>query len=394
MFKKTNILYVVSHPIQYQAPLLRLISKSIDLNVSTLFYWNKSSNTNFDREFGLKIKWDIPLLEGYHSDYLVDHAKTQSIFSKLIALWKIIDRKKYTILWAHGYADTYTIASILFSKLKGIKVFVRGDSALFPDTRHSKIKNIRRKVLFKILNIFVDRFLSVGTSNTNFYLHFGVPKEKIILCHYSVDNAFFRGEFLLAKNRMIDLKKELNLDLDRLVILYAGKFITRKYPIDLLNAYLMLCKNEKIKIPYLFFVGTGETFDAVKTVAEQFNCEMVRFLGFKNQSELPDYFSLTDIFVSPAIHENWGLIVNEVMNTECAVIATDHTACVLDLVKQGENGYVYPARNIKKLAEYLQILIEDPALCEKMKIKSGEIISRWGLGESVLGLQKACESLY
>ncbi|MCX7121766.1 MAG: glycosyltransferase family 4 protein, partial [Gammaproteobacteria bacterium] len=335
MIKKYRLLYIVSHPIQYQAPLSRLISRTPNLDLSTLFYWDKPSGANFDKEFGLEIKWDVPLLEGYRSDYLGDLVKKPSLFSKLFALWEAINPRKYDVVWTHGYADIYTISAILFAKLKGIRVFVRGDSALFPDNEHSKTKKLKRKLLFKILNSFVDRFLSVGKSNTDFYLHFGVPKKKITLCHYAVDNNFFKEKFLLVRDKMNDLKKNMGLEKDRLIILYAGKFITRKFPIDLLNAYKLLCQNSKAKTPYLLFIGTGETLDAVKAEAVDLNCDFVRFLGFKNQSELPDYFSVADIFVSPAIHENWGLIVNEVMNAECAIIATDHTACAGDLVRQG-----------------------------------------------------------
>ena len=50
--------------------------------------------------------------------------------------------------------------------------------------------------------------------------------------------------------------------------------------------------------------------------------DRIRFIGFKNQTELPAYYELADIFVLPSEREPWGLAVNEAMNCGTAVIAT------------------------------------------------------------------------
>jgi len=287
-----------------------------------------------------------------------------------------------------NYADLYTAVGIIFAKTKGIKVFVRGESLFFPDEKNSFFKKLKKKIFFRFLNLLVGRYLAIGTNNKLFYLENKIPDKKIFLCNYAVNNDFFYRKYCESKNKIAVLKSKMNLDPNRPIILYASKFIKRKYPIDLLHAYQSI-KWESNSKPYLLFIGTGETLESVKKNALS---DSVLFLGFKNQTELPDFFAMSDILVLPSEHENWGLIVNEAMNAECAIVISDHVGCGPDLVRHGENGYIYPARNIKKLAEYLQILIENPTLCEKMKIKSGEIISHWGLKESVEGLRRACKS--
>lgn len=389
---KKNILYVISHPIQYQAPLLRLISESPDIDISVIFYWNKAVNAYFDSGFQQHVQWDVPLLSGYSHQYLSDAAKSKNPFKKLWTLWKIIDRKKYDVVWTHGYADIYTLSAILFSKLKKIKTWARGESVLFSDTKNSVIQKIKRKILFRMLDPLVHRYLAIGTENKNFYLAQNISPQKIVLCPYSVDNHFFRTKFLEAQHKMADLKKSLNMDPEHPVILYAGKFMTRKYPIDLLKAHCVVCQNTTMLHPYLLFIGTGETLDEVQAYSSP-HPHYVRFLGFKNQSELPAYFALADIFVLPSVHENWGLVVNEAMNAECAIIVSDQVGCAADLVKHEINGYIYPARDIQMLAHYLKQLTENRALCEKMKKNSVEIISQWGLAESVIGLRKACQAM-
>ncbi len=387
--KKHRLLYIVSHPIQYQAPLLRLISQTSDMEITTVFYWDKKAEARFDEGFNRTVEWDVPLLSGYQYFYLNACAKSEKKIQKLLALWKMIDSKKYDIVWTHGYADFYTIAAIFFAKLKGLKVFVRGESMLF-DKTHIAFK---KKLLFKILNKFVDRYLSIGTHNRNFYFKNGICEKKVFLCHYAVNNDYFRGKYLQTKDKIGTLKLGLKLDTDRPIILYASKFITRKHPIDLLNAYFLLSTDGSEPKPYLLLIGTGETYGSVLAKAAEKKWDSIRFLGFKNQSELPDYYALADILVLPSERENWGLVVNEAMNADCAIIVSDQVGCAVDLVQEGANGYIYPARDVTILSHYLSQLTSNPERCEKMKIKSSEIISTWGLTESVMGLRMACESL-
>lgn len=390
--KKYQLLHVMSHPTQYYSPLLKLISQMPDINLSVLYYGEKTDKS-FDIGFKQVVKWDIPLLEGYRAEYLSDHTPKKNLFSKWIALWKILDPKKYHIVWVHGYTDRYMIPAILFAKIKGIKVFTRGDSTLFPDSHQFPFKMIKRHLFFRILNLCVDRFLAAGTANQNFYMRFGIPQKKIFLCGYSVDNDLFRRRFSDHQEKIIALKKSLGLTLNRPVILYTGKFTEQKCVMDLIDAYSMLSINQQEPSPYLLLIGTGEKHGEIASKILEKNWSSVHFLGFKNQTELPDYYAIADILVSLGVHEKWGLVVNEAMNAECAIIASDHLGCAPDLVKQGKNGFVFPARDIKTLAHYLKILTEDRDLLEKMKSTSVDIISHWGLQESAQGLQAACDSL-
>ena len=380
---KYKILYIVSHPIQYQAPLLRLIAESNNIDITVAFYWNKKSDAHFDAGFGKKIIWDIPLLSGYQYIYLSDSKY------KLKKLWELISSKKYNIIWTHGYADLYTFSAIAFAKINRLKIFVRGESLYFLNEK----PNLKKILFFKMLNKLVDRFLAIGENNKNFYIQNGIASHKIFLCNYAVDNDFFKKKYFEIKNKLAEYRNQLNLDVTRPIILYASKFLNRKHAMDLLDAYILLSEHNTEPKPYLLLIGTGEAYDDVAKKAKNTKWDSIRFLGFKNQSELPVYFALADIFVLPSTRENWGLVVNEAMNAECAVIVSDQVGCAVDLIQNGENGYIYPARDIHMLATHLKYLIFHSEKCEKMKIKSAAIISHWGLKESILGLHAACRSL-
>src|SRR5439155_6902559 len=62
---KVRLAYLVSHPIQYQAPLLRRIAQEPDIDLTVLFGSDFSARGYQDEGFGVKVAWDVPLLQGY-----------------------------------------------------------------------------------------------------------------------------------------------------------------------------------------------------------------------------------------------------------------------------------------------------------------------------------------
>ena len=117
--------------------------------------------------------------------------------------------------------------------------------------------------------------------------------------------------------------------------------------------------------------------------------EDVRFPGFKNQTELPAYFALCDVFVLPSIHEPWGLVVNEVMNAARAVIVSDDVGCQPDLVQDGVNGRVFAGGDIHALADALQDVLGRAGRAAEMGAAGLAIIRQHTLEQNVAGLRQA-----
>src|SRR6202453_2686290 len=67
---KVRLAYLVSHPIQYQAPLLRRIAQEPDIDLKVFFSSDASVRGYVDKGFGVHVQWDTPLLEGYNYSFL------------------------------------------------------------------------------------------------------------------------------------------------------------------------------------------------------------------------------------------------------------------------------------------------------------------------------------
>jgi glycosyltransferase involved in cell wall biosynthesis len=207
-----------------------------------------------------------------------------------------------------------------------------------------------------------------------------------------VDNAFFQAGARRAAAGREQLRRELGLEPGRPVILFVSKIEPRKRPADLLAAYIKFTKaGDGAEPPYLLLVGDGGQRGPLEEVVREKNLAGVRFLGFKNQTELPAYYDLCDVFVLPSVLEPWGLVVNEVMNAGRAVIVSDQVGCGPDLVRDGENGYIFPAGDSTALGQALSRMLQDRERCRAMGRRSLEIVNGWSFEEDVAGLRQALE---
>ena len=98
---------------------------------------------------------------------------------------------------------------------------------------------------------------------------------------------------------------------------------------------------------------------------------------FKTKEELKCYYQAADLFVFPTREDIWGLVVNEAMANGLPVITTDKCVAGLELIRDGENGYIVPVENVDILAGKITVLLQNDSLRKIMAQKSLEYIKRY-----------------
>ena len=395
-----RLAYLVSHPIQYQTPLLRRVAQEPGIDLTVFFGSDSSVKGYRDEGFGVEVKWDIPLLEGYRHEFLpvLRDTGSEGTFSPVNygfyrRLTSTANGPAFDLLWVHGYTSVLQLYGIACGKLAGIPVITRSDSRIM-GARATGAKHALKRLFFHVLGHILDGALTVGKLNHQYmrlYLGDDIP---LYLLPYAVDNAWFEQQARLAAPRRAELQAEWSLNPSRPVILFAAKMQTRKHCDDLIAAYAQLSPGlGQDPHPYLVLVGDGEERRNLEQQAAATGFSSIRFCGFKNQQELPRYFDLATIFVSPASAEPWGLIVNEVMNAARPVILADETGCIPDLVTDGVQGIIYKTRDIDALAQALRTLLETPGLAAEMGSHAFERIQHFSFEQDVAGLRTALGQL-
>jgi glycosyltransferase involved in cell wall biosynthesis len=164
----------------------------------------------------------------------------------------------------------------------------------------------------------------------------------------------------------------------------------KKAPMELLAAYAI---SGRAGNSALIMVGAGELLDEARAYATSHALPKVVFTGFVNQSAMPKFYAISDVFVRPdgLYQGDWGLTVNEAMAAGLAVIASDRIGATTDLVGQDDNGIVIRFGDGEALARAIRDCIAQPGMVLQMGLRSRERIQEWSYTEGVTGTVEAVQ---
>ncbi len=195
--RPVRLAYVVSHPIQYQAELLRRIAADPAIDLTVLFCSDFSTRAYRDAGFGVAVEWDVPLTDGYRHIVLPrwrDNSSPQPLapISRgfFRALRNGIDGEPFDALWLHGYSSVNAVHAMLAARLLGLPVLLRAEPWL-SDRHRSALKLLVKRSAFRVLQSFVTAVLPIGSRNRDYWAHYFGQSFPSFLMPYAVDNDFF-----------------------------------------------------------------------------------------------------------------------------------------------------------------------------------------------------------
>jgi glycosyltransferase involved in cell wall biosynthesis len=340
---------VTTHPIQYNAPLFKMLALQPHLEVKVFYTLGEAYSTLKDKGFGKTISWDIPFLDGYTYEFMQNSSSEPgtSHFKGIVnpTIIRFIEAYKPSAILIFGWSFMSHLRVLRYYKSK-VPIYFRGDSTLLDE--QSGIKVLLRRLALKWVYKHIDKAFYVGTNNKQYFLKHGIKAENMIFAPHAIDNDRF-GSDLCYENKVKIVRAELGIPEQNIVFLYSGKFENKKSPLLLIKVFKEL-KQEQIS---LVLVGNGILEDQLKEETDK--CSNIHFLPFQNQTKMPIIYRLADVFVLPSggPGETWGLSVNEAMACGLAIITSDRVGCSVDLVKENKNGYIFKAGNGKSLLEKL-----------------------------------------
>jgi glycosyltransferase involved in cell wall biosynthesis len=354
---------VISHPIQYYAPWFRFLAKSEKLDLKVFYLWDFGVRETRDRAFKASFAWDIPLLDGYAHEFVPNTSRDPGTHHfggldnpTLVARLAVWQPEALLLL---GYAYRSQLRVIFSRRLRRAPLLFRGDSHELAPSRgwKDRFKRAIRRRLFRRFRAV----LAVGRANADYFRSSGVPEARIHFVPHCVDNERFRAAQPAAEAEAAVWKLELGIPRDTTVILFAGKFETKKQPLELLQAFQGL--RDTVNVPAaLLLVGSGALESELRRRAVAEIGRTVFIAPFQNQHAMPRVYAAGDLLVLPSRGrgETWGLVVNEAMNLGKPAIVSSHVGCGPDLVTPGETGWVFPAGDIGALTECLHTAAQNP----------------------------------
>jgi D-inositol-3-phosphate glycosyltransferase len=285
------------------------------------------------------------------------------IFAQRIDEFRRSEAREYELLHSHYWlsgiaamqlAQRWQIPHItMFHTLGRLKQLAHPDEPLHP---------LRLEMERRLIS-HADGIISpTNEERTQLVRHCGAAASRIHVIPCGVDLKHF---VLHDKQRAREI---LHLQHERPVLLFVGRLDPFKGPDVLLRAAAMMEKDAQVVIVGGKLTGDKE-LQQLRHLASglQIN-QRVKFLGARDQKDLPMIYSAADVTVLPSYHESFGLAAVESLACGTPVVAT-RAGGLTTIVHNAETGYLVP-RCPGFFAERLDTLLGDPDLLAQMQSKA------------------------
>ena len=308
---------------------------------------------------------------------------------KQVGKWKVIASKAQSSTGGYGSSFTYLSPSIvghllrfkphvIFSNAFGIwtmlallfKPLGRWQVVIIYDGSSPGVDYLNsgfRLWLRRVINRFVDAYITNNRVGKAYLTEVIGAKEKFVFARpYLVPDA---KTLLQASQDTSPIESQLKHP----IFLFVGHIITRKGLRELLEACSIL-QDQGYRDFTLLVVCDGSQREELEAFNRNHKLEkLVKFIGRVEYERMGSYFQDADVFVCPSLEEVWGMVVLESMIFGKPVLCSQWAGSV-EMVVDGENGYVFDPHQPKNLAELMRRFIDDPSLIDIMGEKSKQIM--------------------
>ena len=245
--------------------------------------------------------------------------------------------RKYAFINTHFVLPSGPLGYIL-AKLFSIPniLSIHGGDIYDPSKKNSPHKHWYFRAAVRFLLNQADRVVAQSSNTKENAERFYIPKNPIEI----IPLAYERAEFVRAT------REELGLIAGKKYIIGVGRLVKRKDFPTFLHALAKLDADIEGII-----VGDGPERAALENLSRVLGItDRLHMVGNVDNNQKYQYLSNADVFVLSSLHEGFGIVLQEAMQVGLPIVSTNVGGQV-DLVRQGENGYLVPVGDAELLAE-------------------------------------------
>jgi glycosyltransferase involved in cell wall biosynthesis len=158
-------------------------------------------------------------------------------------------------------------------------------------------------------------------------------------------------------------------------IVFAGRFMPQKNPQHLAEALIRLKD-----LPWTCaMLGDGPLLESVyKMVADAGGLDRFSFPGWVTPEQVLSQMAASDILALPSRAEGLSVVGVQGLAMGLALVLSEVGGNV-ELVRPGENGFLFPPGDLDALTESLKTLLSSPSAIESAQAKSREMAQAFDL---------------
>lgn len=231
-------------------------------------------------------------------------------------IWELLKLRADAIITTEmGFRS---LVAIIYGLIFRVPVWVWWGGTLHTERPRVFFKRFVRRYFFAK---FARRWISYGTTSTEYLESIGVARSRILQIQNCVDDAMFLGP---VEPRPIDVPRPRAL--------FVGQLIGRKGIYQLLEASARL-QHSGMQFS-LVVVGDGPEVARFDAEAARLEVDRLHRIPYVAPEQMPSIYRSCDFLVFPTLEDVWGLVVNEALLSGIPVISSVYAGCAKELLPE------------------------------------------------------------
>lgn len=335
-----KILFLTNIPAPYTIDFFNELGKNFEL---TVVFEGKNSaerDQSWERFNATSFKFSI-----------IEENKNVNVFRFPAGIKRILNEKKYDFYIVGNYSSFTGMAAIKWLRRKKYPYAIHADGGIVGEDSflryHVKRHFIRNAGLY----------FSSGHITTEYFTHYGARRRRVFEYPFSS----VRLNQIRQDMDNVKFREKIGLPIDKRIIVSVGQIIPRK-GFDVLIKAISLVKTDIM----LYIIGGAATPD-LEALVDKLKLNNVEFIEFLPFATILDYMAAADLFVLLTREDVWGLVINEAFSMGTPIVSTDKCVAAVEMIENGENGYIVESENPRSAAERINFLLNNEYLCQRIK---------------------------
>lgn len=309
-------------------------------------------------------------------------------FLSFLKIYQKIKQEGFDLV--HAHSSKAGVLARIAARMAGVPVVIYSPHAFFFDGPGPLFKKFPYILFEKIAGFFCDLIIADSPSEKKLALKFRIcQKEKIAVIPPSLKLQVYKPEVTGEERRKHF--KEIGVSLGNMLVTMIGRLAPQKDPFSFIYSAALLKKN----IPDVCFllVGDGPLMGRCLQLIQELELDgRMKILGWRRDYKM--LLRISNVIVNASLWEGLPFILLEAMALEKPVISTRVTG-VVDVIHDGENGFLVPPRSPQLLADKIKWVLNRPEVAAQVGRAARKTVeSDYSLEKAIFAIENLYTKLY
>lgn len=292
------------------------------------------------------------------------------------SVWKSLNTFRPDVVVLSGYFHPTMYLAALWCRLRAVPYGITCETSCRNTTSRGAKWLIKRLVAGWIVRNMAFG-LPVGREAANYLRLMGARRSPLFSFPNTPDTSLVIRQATQAKipDNEERIRNEFGIPAASKIVLYVGRLIEAKRPIDLALAFRDIAARSQDAV--LVFVGDGPLLPEIRRLAN--GQERIICAGWiSDPLKVAALMAIASVFVLPSQHETWGAVINEAMAAGLPVVASNAVGAAIEMIQSGLNGIIYDVGDKDMLARAVTEMLCNPSRGEAIGCAARQTAVQYG----------------